>query len=119
MAKFHKDPSKHSLISLFNNNCKYLDDISTVNISNFLTFVKQIYPKELTLNEINISDSCQFLDLEIPLFKVNLANAHTTKEINCFILIVNFPFMAFTLFSYFVLDVFVIVFLTSITVIPR
>ena len=70
MAKFHKDPSKHSLISLFNNNCKYLDDISTVNISNFLTFVKQIYPKELTLNGINItSDSCQFLDLEIPLFQ--------------------------------------------------
>ena len=70
MAKFHKDPSKHSLINLFNNNCKYLDDISTVNISNFLTFVKQIYPKELTLNESNITnDSCQFLDLEIPLFQ--------------------------------------------------
>jgi len=119
MAKFHKDPSKHSLIILFNNNCRYLDDISTVNNSNFLTFVKQIYLTEITLNEINItSDSCQFLDLKIPFFQGKVSKRAYDKRYY-FFLIVNFPFMAFTFLSYFVLHVFVIVFPTSITVIPR
>lgn len=49
MVKFPKDASKHPLINLFNNNCRYLEDILTVNSPNFLTFGIQIYPKELTL----------------------------------------------------------------------
>ena len=63
-----QDPSKHSFISLFNNNCTYLNDILTVNNPNFLMFVKHIYPQELTLNKANItSDSSQiFLFRHIP-----------------------------------------------------
>ena len=61
VAKF-----QHSLISLFNNNCRYLDDILTVNNHNVLTFVKQTYPKELSLNRANnTSESCEYLDLDI------------------------------------------------------
>ena len=46
---------KHSLISLFNNNRWYLDDILTVNNSNFLPIVNQIYTKEHMLNKANIT----------------------------------------------------------------
>jgi len=42
MANLLKGPSKHSMLGLFNNNSRYLDDILTVNDLNFLTFVKQI-----------------------------------------------------------------------------
>jgi len=48
-------PHKHSLISLFNNNCKYFDDIIIVSNPNFLTLVKQSHRKALTLNTANIT----------------------------------------------------------------
>ena len=52
----------YSLISLFMNICRYLDDTLPVNIAHFLTFVKQIYLNERMLNKVNItSDSCHFL----------------------------------------------------------
>jgi hypothetical protein len=52
----------YSLISLFMNICRYLDDTLAVNIAHFLTFVKQIYLNERMLNKVNItSDSCHFL----------------------------------------------------------
>ena len=43
MAKLQNDSSRFPLISLFNSNCKYLDDFLTVSNSNFLAFVKQMY----------------------------------------------------------------------------
>ena len=46
MAKLQKDLSKHSRVSLFSSNCRYLDDIFTANNPSFLTFVNQIYHKE-------------------------------------------------------------------------
>ena len=56
-----QDPSKLSLIGLFNNNCRYLNDILTVNNPNFLMLVKHFYPQELTLNKANITrDFSQF-----------------------------------------------------------
>ena len=48
----------YSLISLFMNICRYLDDTLAVNIAHFLTFVKQIYLNERMLNIT--SDSCHF-----------------------------------------------------------
>lgn len=39
-----------------------------------------MYSNELALNKINITrDSCQFLDLDISIFKVILTHALTTK----------------------------------------
>ena len=58
MAKLQYDPSKFSLISLFNNNWRYLDDILTVKNPNFITFVKYIYHMELTLDKANIITQC-------------------------------------------------------------
>ena len=55
MATLAKDPSKHKLLEIFNNNCRYLDDILTVNNTKFLDYAKQIYPKELTLYKANMS----------------------------------------------------------------
>jgi hypothetical protein len=43
-----------SLISLFNNNWRYLDDILIVKSPNFITFVKHIYHLELTLDNNQI-----------------------------------------------------------------
>ena len=40
MTKPKIKPSKYSLNSLFNNKCRYLNDILTVNNHNYLTFVK-------------------------------------------------------------------------------
>ena len=37
VAKLIKGPSKHSMLGLFNNNSRYLDDILTVNNPSFLT----------------------------------------------------------------------------------
>ena len=72
MAKLQKDSSNHSLISLFNNNCRFLDDILIVNNPNFLTFGKQIYSKKFTVNNANIiCESCQFFDLDISQFQGN------------------------------------------------
>jgi hypothetical protein len=62
MAKLQNKLFKNSLISLFNNNWRYLDDILTVNNPNFLTFVKQ-HLKELTLNNFT-RDSCPIFNLE-------------------------------------------------------
>ena len=51
--------------------------MSIINNPTFLMFAKQIDPKELMLNNVNITDnSCQFLDLDISLFKGKL-NIHT------------------------------------------
>ena len=39
-----KDHSNHTVISLFNNHCRYLDVILTVNNPTFRSFVKELHP---------------------------------------------------------------------------
>jgi hypothetical protein len=91
-----QDPSKHSFISLFNNNCTYLNDILTVNNPK-----KHIYPQELTLNKANItSDSSQiFLFRHIPFkfFMVNLTHKFTAKE-TIFLSLSSIPFFLMVTF---------------------
>ena len=66
--------SKHrvsisKLISLFNNNYRYLDDILTVN-ADFPTSGKQAYLQEIIFNKASITrDSCQYVDLDISFFQ--------------------------------------------------
>ena len=44
------------LINLFNKNNRYLDHMLTVDNPNFLTFVKQMYTKELIMNMAKITN---------------------------------------------------------------
>ena len=50
MAKLNKDPSRTDLIDKFNKTYRYLDDIISVNNSDFYKFNAEFYPKDLTLN---------------------------------------------------------------------
>ena len=55
-----------NIIDAFNDTSRYLDDILNIDNPHFDAFVKNIYPKELTLNKANMSDnSASFLDLDI------------------------------------------------------
>lgn len=84
MVKFPKDASKHPLINLFNNNCRYLEDILTVNRPNFLTFGIQIYPKELTLklNKAKVTSTLyQIWKEAYSFFKVKLICMFMIKKV--------------------------------------
>ena len=66
MAKLHKDPSRTDLIDKFNNTYRYLEDIFSVNNSDFYRYTSEIYPKELTLNKANNNSlKCTLLDLDV------------------------------------------------------
>ena len=81
IASLQADHSKHSLINLFHNNCRYIDEILTVNDPNFLTFVKQFIPRNfLWMKLISQAIRVNFFKYTYPFFKVNLTNAFATKR---------------------------------------
>ena len=93
IASLQADHSKHSLINLFHNNCRYIDEILTVNDPNFLTFVKQFIPRNfLWMKLISQAIRVNFFIYTYPFFKVNLTNAFATKR-RFF-----FPYRKFSLF---------------------
>jgi hypothetical protein len=65
-----------------------------LHVAILLLFEKQIYPKEPTLNKVNItSESYQFLDLEISLSQGNI-NTHVYDKRYIFPFpIISFPFL--------------------------
>ena len=94
MAKLYKDPTKHDLITDFNNTFRYLDDILALNNSNFTNYINEIYPKELTLTKSNQnSDHTPFLDLDITLENCTLKTKIYDKRDDFDFPIVNFPFL--------------------------
>jgi hypothetical protein len=76
MSKLQKDQYKHSLITLFYNNFRYLDDILSVNNPDFLMFVKFI-PRNLRWIRL-ILQATQIIFFYI--IKVNLTHSFKTKE---------------------------------------
>jgi len=82
------------LIEIFNNNSRYLDDILTVDNPEFLTYAKDIYPIELTLNKANDnSDCCPFLDLTINIDNGKVSTKIYDKRDDFNFPIANFPFL--------------------------
>ena len=94
MAKLHKDPSKSDLLEKFNNTYRYLDDIFSLNNSDFYKYTAEIYPTELTLNKAN-SDSlnCPFLDLDVSIIQSKIKTKIYDKRDDFSFPIVNFPFL--------------------------
>ena len=94
MSNLHK--SKHyDLIDMFNDTSRYLDDIFTIDNPEFEKHIPDIYPRELQLNEANISDKeTSSLDLNI---KVIGSDVHTRvydKRDDFGLSIVNFPWLS-------------------------
>ena len=77
MANLHKS-KQYDLIDMFNDTSRYLDDIFTVDNTEFEKHNPDIYPTELQFNKANTSDKeTSFLDLNI---KVIGSDVHTNVE---------------------------------------
>jgi len=94
IAKIQKDPTKQDLVDRFNNTYRYLDDILALNNPDFLTYAKEIYPKELTLTKSNNNnDHTPFLDLDLTIEHGCLSTKVYDKRDDFSFPIVNFPFL--------------------------
>ena len=86
------DDKQADVIDAFNTTSRYLDDILNINNVYFDTMVRQIYPSELQLNKVNISDTeafktciCQFLMiLFLPKFMINVTTLILNLSISHF-----------------------------------
>ena len=85
MAKLHKNPSKTDLIDKFNNTYRYLDDIFSVNNSDFYKYTSENYPKKLTLNKANNNSiKCQFLDVHVTISQGKITTKIYDKRNDCY-----------------------------------
>ena len=63
-TKSHTKEKRYDMIDAFNSNSRYLDDLLNIDNSHFEQMVHIIYPAELQLNKVNVSDTeAAFLDL--------------------------------------------------------
>ena len=75
MSNLHKS-KQYDVINMFNDTSRYLDDIFTIDNSEFDKHIPDIYPTEFQLNKTNTSDKeTSFLDLNM---KVIDSNVHTS-----------------------------------------
>ena len=58
--------NQSGVIKVFNSTSRYLDDLLNIDINFFDSMVNRIYPLELRLNKVNVSDAeASFLDLHL------------------------------------------------------
>ncbi len=82
------------LARLLSNNSRYLDDILIINLKGFGKTATKIYPKELILENTNVSDTHDtFLDLDITIIndKFNVGIYNKTDHFNFEITSFTFP----------------------------
>ena len=78
----------------FNNTCRYLDVISNINIIRFDNKGSQIYPVELQLDRVNISDTeAWFWDLNFTISNDFVSTKIYDKPDNFDGEVVNFAFL--------------------------
>ena len=96
MSNFHKS-KQYNLIDMFNDTSRYLDDIFTIDNTEFEKHIPDIYPTELQLNkEKYLRQRNSFLDLNI---KVTGRDVHTSvydkrDDFGFGFPIVNFPWLS-------------------------
>jgi hypothetical protein len=80
------------IISAFNDNSRYLDDICTIDNNYFSNLIQDIYPKELELKKANNSDTyASFLDLNLNIDNGVLTTSIYDKRDDFNFQIVNYP----------------------------
>ena len=83
-----------SVAAKFNNTCRYIDDLLTLNNPDFQACIGQIYPPELELKKTTEShDSCFYLDLNINILNGKFYTDLYDKRDTFSFSIVNFPHM--------------------------
>ena len=82
------------IIEAFNSTSRYLDDLLNIDNPYFEGMVNQIYPPELQLNKVSISDTeAPFLDLHISVANGFVSSKIYDKRDDFDFDIVNFPFL--------------------------
>jgi hypothetical protein len=89
---FLKSLSNHHLKSKFNNVTRYIDDVAVINFPEFETYLKNIYPKALSVTkDAGTKDSIHYLDIKI-LFQNPVSFTIFDKRDEFDFSICNFPF---------------------------
>ena len=88
------DEKQGDVIDAFNTTSRYLDDLLNINNVYFDNMASQIYPSELHLNKVNISDTeAAFLDLHFSISNDIVSTKIYDKRDEFDFEIVNFPFL--------------------------
>ena len=94
MSNLHKS-KQYNLIDIFNDTSRYLDDIFTIDNSQFEKHISDIFPTELQLNKENTSDKeTSFLDLNIKVIGSDVHTAVYDKRDDFGFSNVNFPWFS-------------------------
>ena len=63
---FQIEDTQSDVIRAVNSTSRYLDDLLNIDNNFFISMVNRIYPSELQLNKVNVSDTeASFLDLHL------------------------------------------------------
>ena len=88
------DENQSGGIEAFNSTSRYLDDQLNIDNTFFDSMVNHIYPSELQLNKVNVSDTeASFLDLHLSISDGIVKTNIFDKREDFDFAIVNFPFL--------------------------
>ena len=94
MSDLYKS-KRHDLIHMFNDTSRYLDDIFTIDNTEFEKYIPYIYPAELQLNNANTSvKETSFFDLNIKVIGSDIHTSVYDKRDDFGFPIVNFPWLS-------------------------
>ena len=86
--------NQSDVIEAFNSTSRYLDDVLNIDNNFFDSIVNRIYPSELHLNKVNVSDiEASFLDLHLSISNGFVKTKIYDKRDDFDFDIVNFPFL--------------------------
>ena len=93
MLSFSED-TQSDVIEAFNSTSRYLDDLLHIDNNFFDSMVNRIYPSELQLNKVNVSDTeASFLDLHLSISDGFVKTKIYDKRDDSNFDIMNYPFL--------------------------
>ena len=88
------EDNQSGVIEAFNSTPRYLDDLLNIDNNFFDSMVNRIYPSELQLNKVNVSDAeASFLDLHLSISDGFVQTIIFDKRDDIDFDFVNFPFL--------------------------